>query len=817
MKRIVVILILLFSINRVSAGNEITVNFNSVALNTALLQVSSEWNLSLSFNDKELSGYTITISGSFRSPEDLLRRMINNLPLDFKKISDVWVITSKQKVISEDFISEPGVKSAVFRGVIMDVSNGERLSYALITYGQKRFYSDRNGIFSFSVPSETEILTENVSVTYLGYNAVNVSLETNTLNRIFLSPASYDLGKVVVRHYLTGRLLQSGDMPSSVRINHSVSKYLPGSGDNSVFNMLKLMPGVRASGEPSFLSVWGSGEGESFVKMDGYRLYAMNNFNEHISSVNPFMVKEMRLIKGAYPSNFGSAVGSVAEVIGIDGNTDRATFKANINNLTANVFASLPTGPRSVVMGSFRQTYYNLYDVNKLNPFGKSSRSNGNNSPRNILITPDYMFRDLNIRFRGSFGHDNSVSAAVYWAMDDFKYNFESGDLLYNANESNEQRALSVNLNTKTFIPGRSDISISYSSNDMISDNIRRVRGHNIVSYKTDNIIGETAFELNHNAEIFKSNFIDAGISVKYIFDSFSGDNSSDWIYSAFANDKTVFNNIETNIGFRYDYYAGKGYFQPRISASLKIGSSIKLNGAYGKYTQFSGKIPYIDFDGNFSYLWKLFNGITIPIIKSNHYTGGISYSNKGWLFNAEVFRKVNSGTLKFFKSGNNVRILESDNVINGLDLLLNKEFRGSWIFVSTELSNVSERLKDAENSTDDYSPIEIKSGTLINLNPFYISLSHIYGLGYKSQYGSISNLIDVNTRYSRTDIALYYRFSKRRFVMNAGISILNLFNNTNYKYIDVIPSVQGGQSGYLNTYSEAVPFTPLLSLEINL
>lgn len=810
-------IIFVLTIFRISASEVIVINYNSVPLNIALTQLSEKYGVSLSFDDRELSGYIISISGRFNSANEVIVRMLANLPLRLRKISGVWVISTGVSGNTTDSLKIKSDNNVIVEGVVMDALSGERLPNAVLTLKDKRFYSDRNGYFSFKASADNnEFLSFDVSVGYLGYNISNITLMGASLNRIFLTPVSFILDTVLVRQYLTGRSFQSGDSPASIRINHTIARYLPGNGDNSVFNLLRLMPGVRASGEPSFLSVWGSNEGESLVKMDGYRLFAMNNFNEQISSVNPFLVKEVRLTKGAFSVSNGGASGSIAEIYGIDGNSSRPVVKANINNLTANLFASVPTGSRSVVMAAYRQTYYNLYDVNKFNPYGKRPESSGSPSSRDIFIIPDYLFRDANLRFKSTFGVDNTLMAGVYAAEDDFNYQFESGDLTYDAKETNQQYAFSLNVNTKIGIPGKSDFSIFYSSNNLTSDNIRRYRGQNLISYRTENLIGESGAELNHKIELGRRSFMDFGLSVKYLFEGFNGDKIDNQIYSVFVNEKLVLDKFEGNVGLRLDSYLGRSYFQPRVTGVFHLGYGIKLNAAYGIHNQFSGRIPYIDYDGNFSYLWKLFNGTNMPVIKSEHLIFGASYNNKGWLVSAEVFNRASNGILKFSRYRGNIRIAESSSEIRGVDMMINKEYKGSYIFVSSTFSSVNERLHNTESSTASYKPVEIKAGLLLNFNPFYFSTTFVNGWGYRSPYQNISDGDTSDEKYSRLDAAINYRFTKNRFVLNAGISVLNIFNTLNYKYIDVVPSLPGSQSGYLNTYSQAIPFTPLISVELN-
>ncbi len=819
MKRVFLTIILFAALIKHSEAEELKVNFNSVPLNVALTELSTQWNVPVSFNDTELSPYVITLAGSFSSHRDVLMKMTYNLPVSIRLISGVWVITSikaTKDIINEEIVTEK--RGAIIEGVVMDATNGERLPFALIVYENKRFFADKNGYFSFRTYIETSDFSSlSASITYLGYNPKNISLVKKGLNRIFLTPFSYELDKVIVKGYITDRSFQLDDLPATIRVNHTIAKYLPGNSDNSVFNFLRMMPGVRAAGEPSYLSVWGSREGESLVIMDGYRIYAMNNFNDQISSVNPFMVKEIKLMKSAFPVNYGGVTGAIAQLTGLDGNSTRPALKSGLNNLTANIFASVPVGVRSVAMASYRQTFYNLYDIDKLNPFGNKPQSRGPVSSNDIFIIPDYVFRDANIRFRSLFGENNTVVASFYAANDNFKYNFETADFSYSAVEANKQYSFSINLNTITGNSGKTDFSVFYSSNTNESDRIRRVSAQNYTSYKTENLIGEAGTDINYKAEFIRHNFFTLGASFKFLFDDFNKEGYDKNLYTLYFNDRIILKNFEANIGLRYDSFLSESYVQPRLSAILNVGSGFKINAAYGIHHQYSGKIPYIDYDGNFYYLWKVFNGSTMPVIKSSHKILGLNFNKNGWFASADLFAKVSDGVLKFTRYRGNIRIVSSRFSGQGVDVMVNKELKGSNVFIATSLSSVKESFESSERMNLVYNPIEVKAGFLVNLNPFYLSATFVQGWGYRSLYEGISESTSQNNDYSRFDIAVNYRYSKKRYILNAGLSVLNLFNTLNYKYIDVIPNIQRGQSEYLSTYYQAIPFTPLISVEIHL
>jgi hypothetical protein len=107
----------------------------------------------------------------------------------------------------------------------------------------------------------------------------------------------------------------------------------------------------------------------------------------------------------------------------------------------------------------------------------------------------------------------------------------------------------------------------------------------------------------------------------------------------------------------------------------------------------------------------------------------------------------------------------------------------------------------------------EIKFGGIINLSPFFISANYVYGSGFLQNSGILSNS-DSRYPYKRMDIACIYRFSVIKMKMEAGFSILNVFNYENIKFTNITQIPTEGEST-LSIYSEAVPFTPAIFMNI--
>ena len=93
-----------------------------------------------------------------------------------------------------------------------------------------------------------------------------------------------------------------------------INQHFPfrGSGDNSVFSVLRLQPGILASGEQSNnLVIWGSYSGQSSVLFDGITLFGLKSYSDNISAVNPYLAKDIRIHKGAFDASQGERVGGI--------------------------------------------------------------------------------------------------------------------------------------------------------------------------------------------------------------------------------------------------------------------------------------------------------------------------------------------------------------------------------------------------------------------------------------------------------------------------------------------------------------------------
>ncbi len=802
--RLLIVLTFFFVVSSLSAEERIKLKYTGIPLSTILDRIRSQEQISLSFSYNELNKYIITVDSTFSNGADALRHLIKSLPLKLTVIDNVYVISRMPDLF-------------LVNGMVSDADTGERLPFTSFVYNKRVYYSDENGLFR--IPG-TDAMNVSISVYYLGYKSLDTIATSEKFNYIEMKPVDINLKEVLIEGYEAGKAMQTGEAPGLLRINHLIAQYLPGNGDNSVFNLLRMMPGIRAAGEPAGLTVWGSKPGESSVIFDGYRLFSMNGYNEQISSINPYMVKEIRLFKGGYGSAYDNQTGAIADITSIDGKRGVHDIKLNINNLTANAFVSVPAGKKITIMSAYRQTYYGLYDVNTLNPFGKrvANQPENSNATRNntLYITPDYSFRDANFKISGETSRGDNYFLSLYGASDDFEYSLTGDDISLNAFEKNRQLSAGAEFNKVWKNSSVTRLALNYSNLDNSSEKALYLNRNRYDSINIHNIVTEAGASVVHTFSALGMDESELGIEPEVMKAINDGDTREVFKLGFYIQDRLIMNDLSIILGARADLFTSKVFIQPRLSLKYNISGKFSTSLSWGTYNQFLGKVPVIYEDKIPSLVWKILGDNEFPVTKSMHTVLNLTYTNKSWLLTLEGYNKKNTNLSRIYRRSNRNYIVNGESLITGVDLFSKWERRGSQVFSSFSIASSLEKFLTESNQSIWNTPMELKVGALWNLSPFYFSAEYVYGAGFTESYGMgrFSNIDEAV--YNRMDLAATYTFKSRHVVFKTGVSVLNLFNSPNIKTLDIFPLAGGGaQSQFQNLYSESIPFTPTLFVHI--
>lgn len=808
-----------------TCGQQIELNANQEPLNQVMIRLVEEHSIQVSFDDRLLSRYPVTVNQTFESTEEAIAFLLKSLPLDYEKVDGVYIIFNKE--------AAPELVEYSISGRIIDQLSGESLPYSHLVINSQGTITDFSG--HFSSPSSLASTFE-VAISHLGYYPVDTVLVPGKDHILGLIPSVFEFEEVKIRGRSVERSGEVGEYAGVMRLNHKIADRLPGNGDDAVFNFLRLQPGIMAAGEQSSeMIIWGGYSGDSQLLFDGFTIFGPRNFNDNISFVNPFMTKEIRVLKGGYSAEYGERVGGIVEVTGIEGSRLKPNLKININNMTISGMASFPVNEKAAITAAFRHTYYNLYGADKLGFLSGRSESNIN-SGIDVTVSPYYRFRDANLKYAGSTGRGDHYYISLYSGGDHFSYELEDEQdrvsILQETSEKSRQTGGTAFFG-RTWRNGfLSNFSLSYSALNRKLFERQEIflidRGSRISLEERQYIsnISEVKFSNENYLNLWEKHNILAGAGYVYNRNLFLLD-FEDLIYPdgfAHAGRINLFvqdeyhpvSSVELKPGVRIGQQLIHPYifFQPRFQISVKFGENWKVNGAWGIYNQFIAKTSLLDELGNYRYFWIICDNKSVPVLKAKHTVGGIIYQHENLTLSIEPFYKTLEGISRILETnGGEKEVYQGQARIYGTDLLAKKYFGKHEAWVSYTLSKTKEHFPyfnaDGYLSAPQDQRHEIKGVLLLDFKPFYFTVNYVYGSGLAYRSSLLDGTGD-RYPYSRLDASLIYRLKLNAFRIESGISILNLLNRENIKYSNLF-EVPDGQFSSISIHAEAVPFTPTL------
>jgi hypothetical protein len=558
--------------------------------------------------------------------------------------------------------------------------------------------------------------------------------------------------------------------------------------------------------------------------------------------VNPFVVKNIEIMKGGYEARYGDRVGGIVDIAGKDGNLQKPSFGFNVNNTTINSVAEIPLSKKSSFLAAYRQTYYQLYDPAGLN---FPDRQNNNSQAENSIIfdvVPDYKFRDANAKYvyRGIKGGQLAIS--LYGGGDNFDYKME-GEVTNNVltrteDEQNRQLGSSVKIFNPWENGNSTTLTASYSvfKRDALEQNIlvnnRTGRERITKQIATENKVDEMSINAEHTFSfqnghhlIFGAGAINNNVTlVRNSFDEpiINLKSNSPRIVGFVQDELPLGKSVDLNSGLRFIYSTAinKVYVEPRISASVRVNDEIKLNAAWGLYNQFMSKTSIVDSALNYAWFWINSNAADIPVLHAQHWVGGLSYNKNGLIVSGEVFYKTTDGLTRFYNGGRQFRqgFYIGDAKSKGLDVFVKKEYKQHMAWISYTLSNTEEHfpfyVREKYRPAPHHQKHELKFAGIVNFKSFWFSTNYVYGSGFERFNFETDQQIDRDKPYNRLDVALVHRFRPGKVNAELGLSVLNVLNTENVKYSNLRRTSVDDVS-LVSIYADAVPFTPTLFLNI--
>lgn len=796
-------------------------------LNRLLVELRHEYDLQFSFDDDRLSLFSVSLSQNFSSVSSLLDAIFRELPITWELMGEVYVIYEKDisESPSEFYLS----------GQVVEKETGESLPFSHLSINGYQTVTDVNGTFHYMTTGDSVF---QVKASHLGCFVADTVLIPGRNHKIELIPFAYDLPEVIVRQSVVERSVQMGEAPGMIRLNSYIAGYLPGSGDNAVFNLLRLQPGIVAAGEqPNDLIIWGSYEGTSRVKYDGMTIWGLKNFNDNISAVNPFMVKSVDVFKGGYDVTNDDLVGGVVEITGKTGRRDRAGVNLFLNNETINGMVETLLSERSSVVLAFRQTYYNLFEPEDI------AVSDSRDLQYKIDVVPEYRFRDFNAKYSWQDDDGSLFYVSMLLGDDDFSYSArqerQQNIITQTTSEENHQYGGSLFWGENFKNGDRLKIQGSWSAlNSTFGvrryiENLRFNRMFQGVDNETVTKVDEGTLKIDYQFPQKAKNMPRIGLElvrdhlniredssqIKTVNSNFDGTRIAGFLQNnVFLAD---WFELKPGVRFNHSFYTSRMYADPRIELQVHLGQNMKINASWGQYHQFLVKSSLFDETGNFRYTWSLADGKTIPVMNSQHWVVEGTWAGNDLTISLGGYYKSVEGFTRYVRfSQSREEVYTGTGQSYGLDVFLKKDFNGHTFWTSYSVGRAEELFPYFPNQQYRRAPHdqshEVKMAVLVHLfKDFHVSGTYVFGTGFPLYANYLSEKY-TEPDYSRLDLALVYRLSLSKIDGELGLSILNALDSYNVKYssFEQIPLDQLN-TAYID--AEAVDFTPLVFLKIRL
>lgn len=296
-------------------------------------------------------------------------------------------------------------------GYVTDKRTGETLQGASVYLEStgKGTTSNSYGYYVLHVPKGSQ----RISASYVGYETATftINAETSQDYNIELQPSEAATTQVTVigtRRNNNVLSAQMGRTDLGIEQIKQVPAFL---GEVDPMKTLQLLPGVRNAGEGNTgFYVRGGGPDQNLIVLDDAVVYNTGHLFGFFSVFNGDAIKNVSLIKGGMPAQYGGRLSSVVEVSMKDGNNKEMHGTGGIGTIASRLALEGPIQQeKSSFLIAARRTYIDAL----IKPFMNKTSN---------LYGSGYYFYDVNAKANFELGSKDKLFLSGYFGRDVFTF-----------------------------------------------------------------------------------------------------------------------------------------------------------------------------------------------------------------------------------------------------------------------------------------------------------------------------------------------------------------------------------------------------------
>lgn len=712
-------------------------------------------------------------------------------------------------------------------------------------------YGTSSNNFGYYIISNLAVNKYIIIFSHTGYKTLVkeflINEKDNFVNEnILLNPLTYNFEEIIVE----GKKNKS-TLNSEIDISPELLKKLPSlSGEIDLFKALQMLPGVNKGSELSNgLYIRGGSPDQTLTLVDGAVVYNPSHIGNIASTFNSNAIQDIKLIKGAFPSEYGGRLGGILDIKLKSGTKEKEKQTIGISLINSFLSFEGPIKESSSYIFSGRWMYY---DALQKNLFKESK-------------TPLYRFYDGNGKIMHNFSKSSILTISAMYSNDKL-YNSNSNDIDYDIEWKNLNLTLNwfkIDSNSLFLNSTVSYVHYEFSSKIGIGNS-----STNSSSYFSNPNLSNVTFKQNADINIEVNNKLKTGLEISlhkynlmyngYFSEQFQNNefnsNKLNTIEGAiyFQNEAEYLKDLKTNIGGRIYYFVERNVLavEPRISFSYELQNYFFLKGSYAQVNQNLHLISRNDIGLPTDLWYPATKNISQEkskqiVLGLDDYidNGNYQLTFEGYYRDMEnLYEFINSPSVNSINSDIEKQFTKGSGESYGTEIFFQKrngDFNGwigytlSWSKRKFDELNFGKVFYPKYDRRHDLSVVVTYNLTK-NIN---LGASFVYATGLRyslppSQF--VFDPIGINGNpqvylnyskmneslfppYHKLDLSLNYKLFTEKAIFNFFVNLLNVYNrkNTYAQFVFTSKSDDGTERTQIKRIS-LFPFIPSVGLSIN-
>jgi|WetSurMetagenome_2_1015567.scaffolds.fasta_scaffold06212_1 hypothetical protein len=287
-------------------------------------------------------------------------------------------------------------------GYVEDAETGERLIGANIFDSISKNGCNTNSYGYFALKCQD--VSVNLIISYIGYKTLrsDFSLSSDTTLKILLNSETYILNEIVVDD--RKRLFENTHMSTLTLPISTINKIPMLMGETDILKILHSFPGVKTGTEgTNGLYIRGGGPDQNLILLDGVLVYNPDHLFGFVSIFNSDAIKNVTLITGGFPAQYGGRLSSVVDIRMKEGNNKEFHGEGTLGLISSKISLEGPLkNEKTSYLISVRRSWIDLFTRTVL---------------KNKEL-PYYFFYDFTTKINHVFSSKSRLYLSVYTGKD---------------------------------------------------------------------------------------------------------------------------------------------------------------------------------------------------------------------------------------------------------------------------------------------------------------------------------------------------------------------------------------------------------------